>query len=84
MSGDGGWRTPEVPPEHPRDPEDDGQRGKGCTAPSMRSPRLCLLLWRGVCPWSPPGTFGLLDSGLGKPASVCSSETLLLAHVSLF
>ena len=29
-------------------------------------------------------TFGLVDSGLGEPASMCFSEILLLADVSLF
>lgn len=28
--------------------------------------------------------FGLLDGGLGEPASLCVSEILLLADVSLF
>lgn len=41
-----GWRTAEVPPGRPRDPEGGGQRGERRTAPSTRSPG-CLSLWHG-------------------------------------
>lgn len=68
MSG-GGAGGHEVPPGRPRD-RGGGQRGKRSTAPSPGS-------W-GVCRCGPNAPamksfrgFGLLDGGLGEPASLC-------------